>query len=327
MTMMRARGLTEPGLSLGHGRRPRACPRSRCGASASAARLRRSAGPRRHPRGVGARVGHDRGLGAHSDGRGRCAARPGTRPAHRPLLRAREPIAQAREGDARARLRGCRLACRRDRGLGRGGPSGRSSRRARRRAARSLQPTRPDPGDRRRRPGAAARRERARRRRGRPRLTGCALPRRGRHRPPRDRGRRPRGRVEPPASGASLDGRARGAEGRVGRAEGSRAEPGRGSRRLPGAAQRGQRRPDPRRGLGGDRRRRRQLPDALPAERRLGLARHPRRPRLDLPLRGPGDRLRFRSRARAIAASFRSRLRPSSRRAAPRAACWECFPA
>ena len=55
---------------------------------------------------------------------------------------------------------------------------------------------------------------------------------------------------------------------------------------------RGQRRPHPRRGLGGDRRRRRQLPDALPAERRLGLARHPRRPRLDLPLRGPGDRLR-----------------------------------
>ena len=49
---------------------------------------------------------------------------------------------------------------------------------------------------------------------------------------------------------------------------------------------------DPRRGLGGDRRRRRQLPDALPAERRLGLARHPRRARLDLPLRGPGDRLR-----------------------------------
>ena len=45
------------------------------------------------------------------------------------------------------------------------------------------------------------------------------------------------------------------------------------------------------RGLGRDRRRRRQLPDALPRERRVGLARHPRRARIDLPLRGPGDRL------------------------------------
>ena len=73
--------------------------------------------------------------------------------------------------------------------------------------------------------------------------------------------------------------------------------------------------------LGRDRRRRRQLPDALPRERRVGLARHPGRPRLDLPLRGPGHRVQAARRARATAASSRSRRRRSWRRAAPRAAC------
>ena len=44
------------------------------------------------------------------------------------------------------------------------------------------------------------------------------------------------------------------------------------------------------------------------------LARHPGRARLDLPLRGPGHRVRAGRRARATAASSRSRRRPSSRR-------------
>ncbi len=40
--------------------------------------------------------------------------------------------------------------------------------------------------------------------------------------------------------------------------------------------------------LGRDRRRARQLPDALPRERRVGLEEHPGRARIDLPLRRPG---------------------------------------
>ena len=80
-------------------------------------------------------------------------------------------------------------------------------------------------------------------------------------------------------------------EGRVRQAHARGAEPRRHGQDVPGAPHLRERRPDPRRGLGRDRRRRRQLPDALPAERRVGLAQHPGRPRLDLPLRGPGHRL------------------------------------
>ena len=42
---------------------------------------------------------------------------------------------------------------------------------------------------------------------------------------------------------------------------------------------------------------------------------------VDLPFRGPGDGLQAGRRARVTAAFFRSRRRPSSRRAAPRAGC------
>ena len=86
---------------------------------------------------------------------------------------------------------------------------------------------------------------------------------------------------------------------------------------LPGAPHLRERRPDPRRGLGRDRRRRRQLPNPLPAQRRLGLARDPGRARLDLPLRGPGDRLQA---ARGpvlplpVPAAAAARARPELRR-------------
>ena len=66
------------------------------------------------------------------------------------------------------------------------------------------------------------------------------------------------------------------------------AEPRRRGDDLPRAADVGEHRPDPRRRLGHHRRRRRQLPDPLPRQRRVGVARDPRRARVDLPLRGPG---------------------------------------
>ncbi len=76
-----------------------------------------------------------------------------------------------------------------------------------------------------------------------------------------------------------------------------------------------------------DRRRHRQLPDPLPRERRVAAQAHPRRARLDLPLRGPGHGVRPLRRARATAACCPSRRRRSSRRRARRPACSACCPA
>ena len=73
-------------------------------------------------------------------------------------------------------------------------------------------------------------------------------------------------------------------------------------------------------------RRRRQLPQPLPAQRRVGEARHPGRPRLDLPVRGHGHRVRSPSGDRTTATWCRSRRRRSWRRPAPRPACWACCP-
>ena len=69
------------------------------------------------------------------------------------------------------------------------------------------------------------------------------------------------------------------------------AEPRRRRRAVRGAPHLRERGSDHRRRLGRDRRRRRQLPDALSRQRRVRLARRAGRPRLDLPLRGPGDRV------------------------------------
>ena len=142
-----------------------------------------------------------------------------------------------------------------------------------------------------------------------------------------DRRRRHRRRVEPAAPGAALDGVDRHAEDGVGPSSASRSStPTSASstyrERL--TSENIDRHP---RGLRRDRRRHRQLPDALPAERRERAAPHPGRARLDLPLRGPADGLQAATRARATAASSRSRRRRSSRRRAPRAACSACCPA
>ncbi len=77
------------------------------------------------------------------------------------------------------------------------------------------------------------------------------------------------------------------------------------------------------RGLRRDRRRRRQLPDALPPQRRDGAAEDPGRLGLDPRLRRPAVGLRARTRARATAASTRRRRRPSSHHRAARTACSE----
>ena len=57
------------------------------------------------------------------------------------------------------------------------------------------------------------------------------------------------------------------------------------------------------------------------------LKRHPGRARLDLPLRGPGHRVRPLRRALLPLPWCPSRRRPSWRRRAPRPACWACCPA
>ena len=195
------------------------------------------------------------------------------------------------------------------------------------RAARPLLAPHPHPRGRRGGAAEAARRARAPDRRRRARLAGVALPRGGRRRHARHRRRRRRRRLEPAAPDRPLDEHARRAEGALGEARDRGAQPRRQRGHLRGAAHLRERRAHPRRRLGRDRRRRRQLPDALPRQRRLGLARHPGRPRLDLPLRGPGHGLPPARRARATAASTPPRRRRSSRRAAPRAACSACCPA
>ena len=129
--------------------------------------------------------------------------------------------------------------------------------------------------------------------------------------------------VEPPAPGPALDGVDRHAEDGVGQAAHRGAQSRRERGRVPRAPDVREHRPHAR-GRRRDRRRHRQLPDALPAERRQPAPPHPGRARLDLPLRGPADGVQARRRARATAASSRSRPRPSSRRRAPRPACSAC---
>ena len=106
-----------------------------------------------------------------------------------------------------------------------------------------------------------------------------------------------------------------------------RPEPRREGREVPGAPDQRERRSHLRSGLGRDRRRLRQLPDALPRQRRVGLAQDPRRARLDLPLRRTGHDVHGRARGPATAASTRSRRRRTSRPRARRPACSASCPA
>ena len=239
----------------------------------------------------------------------------------RPLLLRRLALRVRREGAQRARLRERHVAHRRLHRLEAERLRGRDAALADAGPAAPLLPPPADPRGRRGGPGAAARVARPPDRRRRARLARVALPRRRRRRHARDRRRGRRRRLEPAAPDRPLDRHARRAEGALGEADDRGAQPGRRRQDLRGAPDLRERRADPRRGLGRDRRRRRQLPHALPRQRRVGLARDPGRPRLDLPLRGPGHGLQPAAKARATAASSPRRRRRSSLRAAPRAAC------
>ena len=165
------------------------------------------------------------------------------------------------------------------------------------RAAGAVLPAPPDPGGRRGGPAAPASVAHPPDRRRRPRVARVALSRRRRRRDDRDHRRRRRRRLEPPAADRPLDGAPRRAEGRVREADDRGPEPGRDGRAVPGAARLGERRADPRPRVGRDCRRHGQLPDPLSRQRRLRLARHPGRARVDLSLRRAGHRLPPRQRA------------------------------
>ena len=164
------------------------------------------------------------------------------------------------------------------------------------------------------------------RRRRRPRLAGRALPRGGRRRHDRHRRLRRRRPVEPAAADPARDRGRRPAQAGVGEGEAQRDQPRRQGRDLQRAALVEERARDLQ-GLRRRPRRHRQLPDALPRERRVRAAREAER----LRHRSSASRARPRSSAprtaRATAASIPSRRRRGSCRAAPRAACSACCPA
>ena len=218
-------------------------------------------------------------------------ARP--RATDRPLLRRRQPLRLRREDARGARLRERRLPRRRLHRLEAQRLPDRAAALARRREAAALQPPPPDPRGRRGGPAQAARLARPADRRRRPRLARR-----------RSTSRRPASAssgsstttasTSRTSSARSLHSTARRSanwKAESAKRDDRGAQPRRRGRPVHRAAHLGERRADPRRRLGRDRRRRRQLPDALSRQRRGRLARHPARPRLDLPLRGPGDRL------------------------------------
>ena len=194
------------------------------------------------------------------------------------------------------------------------------------RAARALLPPPADPGGRPRGTAEAARVQGAADRRRRARLAGRPVSGRGGRRHARHRRQR-RGRpVQPAAPGHPQQRAHRHAQGRVGQADDRGAEPRRERDPACDTSRQGQRaRPDPR--LRRDRRRRRQLPHALPAERRRGARAQARRARVDPRASTGSSRPSCPTRARATAACTRSHRPPSWRRHVARTACWACCPA
>ncbi len=103
----------------------------------------------------------------------------------------------------------------------------------------------------------------------------------------RHRRRRRGRRVEPAAAGDPLDQARRHAQGRVGQADDQRAQPRRQGAHASAAADVGER-ARRHQGLRSHRRRHRQLPDPLPAQRRVADPEEAGGERVDLPVRGAG---------------------------------------
>ena len=141
------------------------------------------------------------------------------------------------------------------------------------------------------RPAEAARVQGAAARRRRPRLPGRPLPGGSRGRHPRHHRHGRRRRVEPAAPDPAQHGPGGRPQGRLGEEDADRAQPRRERRHLRRAAGRRQH-PRHHRRLRRHRGRDRQLPDPLPRERRLAAQADPGDPRLHLPFRGPGHRVR-----------------------------------
>ena len=236
--------------------------------------------PRRRPRPARqSRVAH-RGRRARPHGAGR------------PLLRLRRALRVRREDTRGARLRGRLLARRRLHRLEAQRLRDHDAADALAGEAHPLLAPPADPGDRRGGPAQAARLAHPADRRRRPRLA------RRRSTSPRPASARSGSSTPTSSTSRTCSARSRTRSTRSARRRSTRAKrtiealnPDVEVVDLPRAAHLREHRSDPRRRLGPDRRRRRQLPDALPRERRVGLARHPGRARLDLPLRGPGHRL------------------------------------
>ena len=127
-------------------------------------------------------------------------------------------------------------------------------------------------------------------RRRRARLARRLVSGRGRRRHARHHRHGRRRRVQPAAPDPAQPGADRRAQGRFGQEDPDRAEPRRQRGHLRRPPRRRQR-PRHLRRLRRDRRRDRQLPDPLPRQRRLPQAGHPGRARVDLPFRGPGQRV------------------------------------
>ncbi len=160
-------------------------------------------------------------------------------------------------------------------------------------------------------------------RRRRARLAGGALPGGGRRRHDRVRRRRHGRRVEPAAADHPLDRSHRDAQGRIGGDRHLQAEPRREGHPAQDAARLGQR-PRHHQGLRPDRRRRRQLPDPLPDQRRGAEAEEAGGRRQHLPVRRDGHHVPAVRAAPATAASTPSRRRPTWRPPARRRACSAC---
>ncbi len=242
------------------------------------------------------------------------------------LLRRRRALGVRREDACRARLHRRRVDGRWFRPVEGRGPPVEAAGLADAGAEQPLQAPPAAARSRRRGSGQAARGQGADARRRRPRFTGGAVPGRRRRRHDRHR-RHGRGRlVEPAAPDPAQHRPHRRPQGRLGQEDPDDAQPRRRRRHL---------RHPPRRvehhrhhlGLRRDRRRRRQLPEPVPAQRRQREARHPRGARIDLPVRGHGQRVPPDPGPDVPRHGAASPRRPNSRRAAPRPACSACCPA